>query len=323
MEKPSTEIKMKPLGFFKHVFCYVTLGLLCGWYFFILLLVPVLSFFAFYGSWIARGILTVLAILTVVPLNHEPWVPFMKSWIFKWWCEYFEITYDNTTITGENALKPGEKYLFLEMPHGIFPMGQVLSVYYMEKIIPNQMICGIGADAIFTFPVMRQFMAWLGTVPANRKNIKKLYEQGKQVAVVPGGIAEMFILNPQKESIYFLKRQNTIKTAIQEGAHLVPLFFFGNTKLFNIAGQSGSDTFLSRMSRKFKTSVIFFYGRHFLPVPFRHPIKYATGDIVRVEQKDNPTEEEVLAVQQRVIASVHKLYEERKPAWETRPLEIL
>jgi len=321
---PQEEIKMKPLGFMKHLFCYITLGLLCGWYFFILLIVPLLSYLAFYGSWIARGILTALIILTVLPLDHEPKISFIKSFLFKYWCEYFEVTYDNTTISGENALKQGEKYLFLEFPHGIFPMGQVLSLYKVDEAIPNQMICGIGADAIFTFPIMRQFMAWLGTVPANRKNIKKLFDQGKQVAVIPGGIAEMFIVNQEKESIYFMKRQNTIKTAIQQGANIVPLFFFGNTKLFKVAGQSGSDSFLSRMSRKFKTSVIFFYGRHFLPFcPFRHPIKFATGDVVRVEQKDDPTDEEVKEVQQRVVASVHKLYNERKPAWETRPLEIL
>lgn len=323
MASTPTEIKMKPLGLLKHIFCYVTLGLLCGWYFFILLIVPILSYFAFYGSWIARGILTILFILTVIPLNHEPYIPLMKSFLFKYWCEYFEVTYDNTTISGENALKKGEKYLFLEMPHGIFPMGQVLSVYSIDKVMPDQMVCGLGADAIFTFPIMRQFMAWLGTVTANRKNIKKLFSQGKQVAVIPGGIAEMFIVNQEKESIYFLKRQNTIKTAIQEGAHLIPLFFFGNTKLFTVAGQSGSDSFLSRISRKFKTSVIFFYGRHYLPVPYRHPIKYVTGDIIRIKQNDNPTDEEVKEVQQQVVASVHKLYKEKKPSWETRPLEIL
>ena len=47
-----------------------------------------------------------------------------------------------------------------------------------------------------------------------------------------------------------------------------------------------------------------------------------TGEIVPVTKKQNPSEEEVREVLDRVRAAVTKLYEECKPAWETRPLKI-
>ena len=40
------------------------------------------------------------------------------------------------------------------------------------------MITGTGADIIFKIPVMRQIMAWIGTMPAKRKNITKIFEKG-------------------------------------------------------------------------------------------------------------------------------------------------
>lgn len=48
------------------------------------------------------------------------------------------------------------------------------------------------------------------------------------------------------------------------------MFFFGNSKLFNIIGGKGSDSWLAKLSRKWKASFIMFYGRcvrsaHLLP----------------------------------------------------------
>ena len=64
---------------------------------------------------------------------------------------------------------------------------------------------------------MRQFWSLLGCYPASRKNISTIYKNGYQCAVTPGGIAEMFVISDTTETLYFKKRQGTIKAAIQEG----------------------------------------------------------------------------------------------------------
>ena len=48
----------------------------------------------------------------------------------------------------------------------------------IDEFVPGQMITGTGADIIFRIPVMRQMMAWIGTMPAKRKNITKTFEKG-------------------------------------------------------------------------------------------------------------------------------------------------
>lgn len=314
------------MALWKHAIAYVTLGLLCGWYYFVLLLFPVLLILAVRGSYVAGAIFVGLIGLSVIPLKFNVWEGFMYSWIWAIWREYFGFSGDWDSLTEQLAKdkKTGKKskFVFFEFPHGIFPMGQFLSASLIKDITPGTMICGTGADIVFMFPIMRHIMAWIGTIPAKRANMTKVLDRGDYLAIIPGGIAEMYLMNNETEGIFLKKRHNTVKVAIQEGADIVPVFFFGNTRLFNIAGASGSDSLLSRLSRKLRASIVLFYGRNFLPVPFRHPIRMVTGRIVEVQKKEFPSEADVEEVIQRVIASVNELYEKKAPEWETRPLVI-
>lgn len=56
-----------------------------------------------------------------------------------------------------------------------------VSASLIDEFVPGQMITGTGADIIFKIPVMRQIMAWIGTMPAKRKNITKTFEKGINV----------------------------------------------------------------------------------------------------------------------------------------------
>lgn len=137
----------------------------------------------------------------------------------------------------------------------------------------------------------------------------------------------MYVCNDETESLYLKKRQNTVKAAIQEGADIIPTFFFGNSRLFKIVGSGtnggvGTESFLAKFSRKFRTSIMLFYGRHGLPVPVRQHLHMATGNIIPVKQNDNPSDEEVNRVMEEVIAGVKMLYNTKKPEWEQRPLVI-
>ena len=89
---------IKRMSLFRHAVAYVTLGLLCGWYFFLLGLYPVLIYLAYHGSFVAGTILAVFVTLTLTPLKHEPQEWFMYSWIFGVWREYFGYTFDCESV---------------------------------------------------------------------------------------------------------------------------------------------------------------------------------------------------------------------------------
>ena len=131
---------MKPMGILQHAFAYVTLGLLCGWYYFLILLFPILLYLSFKGSYSAGFVLATLIILSFTPLQHEPWEPFMYSWLFKVWRAYFDFSYDCDSIQ-HGRLKVDERYMFFEFPHGgIKTMHQLLPatcVFWFESITSN------------------------------------------------------------------------------------------------------------------------------------------------------------------------------------------
>jgi len=88
-----------------------------------------------------------------------------------------------------------------------------------------------------------------------------------------------------------------------------------------------------RMSRVLPVPFYLFYGRAFLPLPFRHPvvtvigkpldmrslIKRPPGTMYPIE----PTVEEMEVVYGAFKEELRRLYETYKPSWETRPLVVL
>ena len=132
---------MPPISFFSELFCVLTLGLLVGWYYILLLALPILFYLSIHGNIYAITTQVILATLSIVPLSYKPWKAFMNSWIFRLWREYFDFKYDTSHSQFNTKEK---KYIFLEFPHGIFPMGQFISASMIEEGFPGEMICGTG-----------------------------------------------------------------------------------------------------------------------------------------------------------------------------------
>lgn len=318
---------MKKMPLWKEAFAGITLGLLVGWPIFCLLLIyPTLIYLSIYDTsmelskTISRALVVVVIALSAMPMRPDKeWEAFMYGWIFSTWRDYFDFEIDSSDFA--KTKKPGQQYIFFEFPHGIFPMGQFVSVSIIRDIT-ERMIYGLAADVVFFFPIVRQVMAWVGTYPATRKSITKIMERGCHIGVQAGGIAEMYLMNHTTEKIYLRKRKGTVKAAIQEGFNIVPVYCFGNTRLFHVPGNKEGDSWLAKASRKARASIVFFYGRFFLPIPLRHPIKIGFGEVIEVEKNPIPTDAEIDEYLEKVIAGITKVYETKKPVWETRPLVI-
>ena len=74
MAKKSSDGRDLPkMNLFRHMVAYITLGLLCGWYYFLLILYPTMIYLAyFHRSFVAGGVLALFIALTFTPLQHEP-----------------------------------------------------------------------------------------------------------------------------------------------------------------------------------------------------------------------------------------------------------
>jgi hypothetical protein len=122
---------------------------------------------------------------------------------------------------------------------------------------------------------------------------------------------------------------------MRTGASLVPCYLFGNTQLFSVwYGDEGSSVreIIRSVSRKigqwlspliphistFHSSgfaVILFWGRFFLPIPYRIPIFGVMDEPIAVTQCDHPTKEEVERVHQLLMDRMVALFDKHKEAY--------
>jgi 2-acylglycerol O-acyltransferase 2 len=318
--------QMPPMALWKEIIAWITLGLFCGWYYIVVYLYMILiPLIIFYRSYTAGTIFAIFITLTYIPLRFEQSEWFINLYIWEIWKEYFDFSYDCKTFV--NKLSDEKRYIFFEFPHAVFPMGQTLSASILRDITPGKKVCGSGANVVFAFPVLRQIIAALGIRKATKEEFQRTFEQKHYAAVFPGGIAEMFLVdrhNHETESIYFRNRLNTVKLAIQQGANIIPVFFFGNTNMFDVIGnKQGDKGWLASLSRKLKMSIMFFYGKFYVTVPYRTPLKMVSGEIIEIIQNDNPEEKEIKETMEKVMKALYDIYEKKKPSWESRRLVIL
>ncbi|CAM9104061.1 unnamed protein product [Ectocarpus sp. 6 AP-2014] len=314
-----TEGKQGPL---ETLFAMVTLGLVCGWcYLFVITLVLLaLHALVFKSVYTLAAVSLLLGNFLWWPVNNTcyPYEAFCNSWLFAVWRRYFR-----WQCVLEEPLDPDKRYMFAEMPHGVMPLGQLLSCSIVRHVFPGvKNISGVAADAVLRTPGIRLLYSWMGIRKAGRKSILDMFEEDINVAVVVGGIAEMFMVSNHTEKLYLKKRKNFTKISIEAGADIVPVYFFGNSLLHGLVGGEGADNWLCRLSRKFKTALVLFYGRFGTPVPRRKELKMVAGRPIAVVQSNNPSDEYVDDLHAELLRRVEELYYKHRPDWETRTLVI-
>merc|ERR1711933_236696 len=104
---------------------------------------------------------------------------------------------------------------------------------------------------------------------------------------MPGGIAEIFELRPDREAAYLRKRKGFVKLALESGASLVPCYTLGNSTVYDAL----TSKHLQSLSRKVRASVTLFWGRFFLPIPYRRPICFLMADPIDLPKIEQPSEQ--------------------------------
>jgi hypothetical protein len=70
---------------------------------------------------------------------------------------------------------------------------------------------------------------------------------------------------PDEEYAVIRDRKGFVRMAIKYGANLVPVFVFGGSKFFK---RIKVPKFIENLSRRFRTSLLLFYGKWGLPIPY-------------------------------------------------------
>mmetsp|Transcript_40495 Transcript_40495/g.65680 ORF Transcript_40495/g.65680 Transcript_40495/m.65680 type:complete len:358 (-) Transcript_40495:454-1527(-) len=245
--------------------------------------------------------------------------------VWKTFREYFPCTLKRSA-----ELPPEEQYLLCVHPHGLFFVGAQLSIACeacdWSKLFPGVKVRPLVASVAFRVPFLREHYQLAGALDlriAKTRTIHNLSKKGYSFAIIPGGLGEAFHNHSGRDTVYLLKRKGFIRLAIQLGHHLVPVYSFGETDLYD-----HSMPWLAlreRLSRHLRVPIGWYRGKYGTIVPRPRPLTVVVGRPIKVEKQEQPSDEYIARVQAEYVAELRRLFAENRDAagYGDRELEIL
>ena len=104
-------------------------------------------------------------------------------------------------------------------------MSELIAGTLCQAMWPDLSIYSVAASSVFSIPFWRHFVAWVGSVPASRANFVRLLRRGS-VAVIVGGIAEMYMQHARRERIVLRNRKGFVRIAVEQGLDggIIPVY---------------------------------------------------------------------------------------------------
>lgn len=126
---------------------------------------------------------------------------------------------------------------------------------------------------------------------------------------------------------YVIVRHGVLRLALKHGVPVVPVYCFGSTKLLHRL----SFSFLERLSSLLRASIVLFYGRFGLPIPFRQKLSYVIGHpvhppigggIIASEDQRNAVVETMM---DELCHELHRIFDRHKEAygWGHKSLHLI
>ncbi|XP_041331538.1 2-acylglycerol O-acyltransferase 1 isoform X2 [Pyrgilauda ruficollis] len=251
--------------------------------------------------------------------RRSHWV---RSWtVWKYFREYFPIHLIKTS-----ELNPNHNYLLGFHPHGVLvagAFGNFCTDPPFKNLFPGLTPYLHIMPLWFGCPFFREYIMSAGMVSASKESVSHVLSNkggGHASVIVIGGAEESLNAHPGSLTLNILKRKGFIKMALKHGAHLVPVFSFGENELFKqVANPKGSwlRNVQEKLQKKMGFALPLFHARgvfqySFGLIPYRQPIHTVVGSPIPVKQNLNPTTEEIDQLHALYLQKLKKLFEEHK-----------
>jgi 1-acyl-sn-glycerol-3-phosphate acyltransferase len=167
--------------------------------------------------------------------------------------------------------------------------------------------------------------------------VDKALSVGARLGLAPGGISEMFEGFPKPgthpdEEYAITRHKGFLKLAMKHRKAVIPIYCFGASKMFR---RLQLPSFFERLSKILKTSIVIFFGRWGLPIPFRQRLLYVVGEPIYpryiAEGKSMPLEDtqdyqhQLDELHSKFCAALTKLFERHKESygWGHKVLKLI
>ncbi|XP_004701699.1 2-acylglycerol O-acyltransferase 1 [Echinops telfairi] len=242
--------------------------------------------------------------------------------VWRYFMDYFPIHLIKT-----QDLDLSHNYLFGFHPHGALTAGAFgnfgTNHSAFKKLFPGFTAYLHIISILFICPFFRDILLTTGLVSVSKKSISSRLSRkggGNISVVVVGGAPELLYAYPGSFTLYIRQRKGFVKLALTHGAHLVPVFSFGENELFDQIGardrtwiwifQQKLQKFVGGILPLFYARGIFQYTLGFMP--YRKPIHTVVGRPIPVHQTLHPTRQQIEELHQTYLEELSKLFEEHK-----------
>ncbi|XP_066578415.1 2-acylglycerol O-acyltransferase 1 [Amia ocellicauda] len=320
------ERRLQTAAVLQWVFCFIALAQCCLAAFVLLCLSDLWPLAALYAGWLLLDWDT-----PSTGGRRSQWVQGWRTW--RYFKDYFPISLVKTA-----ELPPQHNYLFGFHPHGVLVAGAFgnfcTTASGFGGLFPGLSPHLLMLPFWFKVPFIRDYLMSGGLVSSEKRSVSHILSRpgGGNVAVLAvGGAPEALEARPGALTLQVLNRKGFIKLALKHGAHLVPVFSFGENELFDqLENPAGSALrgLQERLQKLMGIALPLFHARGVFQyswglLPYRRPIRTVVGWPIAVPLTPSPSPEEVDALHARYLQGLSQLFEEHKGHYGIPPHRYL
>lgn len=279
-----------------------------------------------------RAIFLSLLALTICGPHRRPVVgkilKFRKWGIWKAWLNYVSFQVISEQVQDSNFDLKRDQAILAFSPHGIVPFALGLGFIPQDALDQFGYFRPVVASATRLFPFVRTLICWGKGVDASRNEVHFALKEGSRIGLAPGGISEMFEGYPKMgrnlndECVLLASRKGFIRLALEHGVPVIPIYCFGSSKMlrrFNLP-------IFEKISNLFRISLCLFFGKNFLPIPYRKKLLYIIGNPIHPPTNiDNVNEELVNDMHLKFCNEMLRIFDKYKNdyGWGAKTLRIV
>ncbi|CAN0082773.1 unnamed protein product, partial [Ectocarpus fasciculatus] len=263
----------------------------------------------------AIGVASIVLYLATFDGSHKtapaskPWPFFINLPIVRYVLEWLPIKIRRTTELDKDQL-----YVFACHPHGTLAFNRGAVGFSTDTLwdaaFPGIKFRVLTATAAFFVPFIRELWLWSYCVDASKPTaVRAMQVEKSSVFVYPGGEKEQLETVYGEQRVFLKSRKGFVKLAIEQGAHLVPVYAFGETNLYShsqfLIG------FRKWLVNKFGVAVPLLWGQYGL-MPYKTAVTLVFGKPIVVTKKANPSQAEVSEMHKEYITALTQLFEQHK-----------
>mmetsp|Transcript_28300 Transcript_28300/g.60860 ORF Transcript_28300/g.60860 Transcript_28300/m.60860 type:complete len:388 (-) Transcript_28300:1236-2399(-) len=158
-------------------------------------------------------------------------------------------------------------------PHGIFPFGLAFAALSDQAAQAFGSFRAVVATATQLLPWVRDVLRWVRACDASRSSVDKALSDGDRLGLAPGGIAEI-LQDPEPQNEYAIIGRGIFRMAVKHQVPIIPIYCFGSSMLLK---RFKLPYFVEKLSLMLRVSLVVFFGKWGLPIPFRQRLLYVMG----------------------------------------------